>query len=71
MCFCGTPAAATNSCRTKSVRCSPHTNAPTRDIDREPRAMIGPSGLYKIDIGADEFTGVAQINRELATQPAD
>ena len=39
-----------------------HTNAPNRDIDREPRAMIGTSGLYKIDIGADEFTGAAQIN---------
>ena len=48
-----------------------HTNAPTRDIDREPRAMIGTSGLYKIDIGADEFPGAAQTNRELATQPAD
>ena len=48
-----------------------HTNAPNRDIDREPRAMIGTSGLYKIDIGADEFTGAPQTNRELATQPAD
>ncbi len=48
-----------------------HTNAPNRDIDREPRAMIGTSGLYKIDIGADEFTGVPQVNRELANQPAD
>src|SRR5205085_2903372 len=48
-----------------------HTNAPSRDIDREPRAMIGSSGLYKIDIGADEFTGAAQTNRELAIQPAD
>ncbi len=48
-----------------------HTNAPNRDIDREPRAMIGTSGLYKIDIGADEFTGAAQTQRELATQPAD
>src|SRR6185503_19497614 len=48
-----------------------HTNAPNRDIDREPRAMIGTSGLFKIDIGADEVTGVAQINRELASQPAE
>ena len=48
-----------------------HTNAPNRDIDREPRAMIGTSGLYKIDIGADEFTGVPQTIRELANQPAD
>ena len=42
-----------------------HTNAPNRDIDREPRAMIGTSGLYKIDIGADEFTGAPQTIREL------
>ena len=48
-----------------------HTNAPARDIDREPRAMIGTSGLYKIDIGADEFTGAPQTIRELANQPAD
>jgi hypothetical protein len=48
-----------------------HTNAPSRDIDREPRAMIGTSGLYKIDIGADEVTGGPQTNRELASQPAD
>ena len=48
-----------------------HTNAPDHDIDGEPRAMIGTSGLYKIDIGADEFTGAVQTNRKLATQPAD
>ena len=49
-----------------------HTNAPGRDIDREPRAMIGTSGFYKIDIGADEFTGAAaQTIRDLSTQPAD
>jgi hypothetical protein len=33
--------------------------------------MIGSSGLFRFDIGADEFTGVAQTNRQLATQPAD
>jgi hypothetical protein len=48
-----------------------HTNAPNHDIDREPRAMIGSSGLYRIDIGADEFTGAPQTNRELTAQPAD
>lgn len=48
-----------------------HTNAPDHDIDGEPRAMIGTSGLFKIDIGADEFTGAVQTNRKLATQPAD
>jgi hypothetical protein len=31
--------------------------------------MIGTSGLYKIDIGADEFTGAPQTIRELASQP--
>ena len=48
-----------------------HTNAPNRDIDRQPRAMIGTSGLYKMDIGADEVTGAAQTIIELANQPAD
>jgi hypothetical protein len=48
-----------------------HTNAPNRDIDREPRAMVGISGVYKIDIGADEFTGPAQTNRDLTNNPAD
>jgi hypothetical protein len=45
--------------------------APQDDIDGEPRPMKGTSGLYKVDIGADEFTGPAQTNRHLATQPAD
>jgi len=48
-----------------------HTNAPDHDFDSEPRAMIGTSGLFKIDIGADERTGTAQITRRLTTQPAD
>ncbi|MBI5033783.1 MAG: FG-GAP repeat protein [Chloroflexi bacterium] len=48
-----------------------HTNAPDTDFDGEPRAMIGPSGLFKIDMGADERTGIAQTIRRLATQPAD
>jgi len=33
--------------------------------------MVGTSGLFRFDIGADEFTGLAQTNRQLATQPAD
>ena len=41
------------------------------DIDGEPRAMAGASGLYMVDIGADEFTGPAQVYRHLAEEPAD
>jgi FG-GAP repeat protein len=48
-----------------------HTNAPNHDIDGEPRAMIGASGLFRIDIGADERSGVAQRNINLDTTPAD
>lgn len=33
---------------------------PPHDIDGESRFMAGPSGLYKVDIGADERTGPAQ-----------
>jgi Bacterial Ig-like domain/Right handed beta helix region/FG-GAP repeat len=33
---------------------------PATDFDGESRAMIGTSGLYKVDIGADELTGTAQ-----------
>ena len=48
-----------------------HINAPNRDIDREPRAMIGTSGFYKIDIGADEFTGAAQRMLDIDQGQAD
>jgi hypothetical protein len=48
-----------------------HTRAPDDDIDSEPRPMKGTSGLFKIDIGADEFTGPVQVNQHLATDPAD
>ncbi len=48
-----------------------HTNAPNRDIDGEPRAMMGASGLYKIDIGADEFTGAAQRMLDVEAGQAD
>ena len=48
-----------------------HTSAPNRDIDREARAMIGTSGLYKIDIGADEFTGAAQSMLDIDSGQAD
>jgi hypothetical protein len=47
------------------------TNAPGYDIDGEPRPMKGASGLYRFDIGADEFTGPAQTTRNLAQHPAD
>jgi len=48
-----------------------HTNAPNHDIDGEPRAMIGTSGLYKIDIGADEFSGTAQSMLDVDQGQAD
>ncbi len=48
-----------------------HTKAPNRDIDRELRAMIGTSGFYKIDIGADEFTGAAQRMLDVDQGQAD
>ncbi len=47
----------------------PH--APDHDVDGQPRPMIGASGLFRFDIGADEYPGTAQTNRDLATQPAD
>ena len=47
------------------------TNAPDHDFDSQPRPMIGASGFFRFDIGADEFTGPAQTTRDLATQPAD
>jgi hypothetical protein len=47
------------------------TNAPLSDMDGEPRPMIGTSGLFRFDIGADEFIGTPQVNRNLSTQPAD
>ncbi len=46
-------------------------NAPFTDIDGQPRPMAGSSGLFRFDIGADEFPGPAQVNRNLARQPAD
>jgi hypothetical protein len=46
-------------------------NAPFSDIDGELRPMAGTSGLFRFDIGADEYTGPAQINRNLAKEPAD
>ncbi len=47
------------------------TNAPDHDIDGQPRPMAGPSGLFKVDIGADEVTGPSQTSRNLGTNPAD
>jgi len=46
-------------------------NAPVTDVDGEPRPMAGTSGFYRFDIGADEFTGPAQVQRRLSQQPAD
>lgn len=47
------------------------TNAPNYDLDGQPRPMAGPSGFFRVDIGADEGTGPAQIVRNLGTNPAD
>jgi hypothetical protein len=46
-------------------------NAPATDFDGQPRPMAGTSGFYRFDIGADEFTGPAQVQRRLSQQPAD
>lgn len=46
-------------------------NAPLHDFDGELRPMLGTSGLFRFDIGADEFNGKPQVNRDLKTQPAD
>jgi hypothetical protein len=45
--------------------------APLQDYDGQPRPMQATSGLFRFDIGADEYTGAAQSTRDLATQPAD
>lgn len=42
------------------------TNAPNHDVDGQLRPMAGTSGLFHFDIGADEYPGAAQINRDLA-----
>jgi hypothetical protein len=47
------------------------TGAPLHDYDGQPRPMQATSGLFRFDIGADEYTGAAQSSRNLATQPAD
>ncbi len=48
-----------------------HANAPNHDFDGQPRPMMGTSGFFRVDIGADEFTGAAQVQRNLGIQPAD
>ncbi len=45
--------------------------APVTDFDGQPRPMIGSSGLYRVDMGADEFTGAAQRIVDLDTTGAD
>ena len=47
------------------------TNAPFHDFDGQPRPMQGTTGLFRFDIGADEYPGSAQTNRNFGTQPAD
>ncbi len=46
-------------------------HAPYQDADGQPRPMAGSSGYYRLDIGADEFSGAPQIRRDLAVHPAD
>jgi hypothetical protein len=46
-------------------------NAPLNDFDNEPRPMAGSSGLFRVDIGADEFTGPAQNIIDLDSGEAD
>ena len=48
-----------------------HVAAPIDDVDGEPRPMVGPSGLFRVDIGADERTGPAQHVTYLDHGPAD
>lgn len=48
-----------------------HTNAPDHDVDGELRPMIGTSGLYRVDIGADERSGPGQRTYNLDSKPAD
>ncbi len=47
------------------------TNAPARDIDTEPRPMAVLSTRYRMDIGADEFSGAPQYVTNLDLDPAD
>ncbi len=47
------------------------SNAPDHDIDGDPRPMIGSSGLYRFDIGADEYRGPAQTSIDLYNRSAD
>lgn len=44
---------------------------PASDIDGESRFMVGPSGIFKVDIGADEFAGRAQRVVDLDAGEAD
>lgn len=46
-------------------------SAPLHDRDGQLRPMQGKSGLFRFDIGADEYPGDAQTNRDLGAQPAD
>lgn len=54
-----------------AVDAGTRTDAPDHDFDGQPRPMVGSSGLFRFDIGADEFTGAAQTHRPLVTKPAD
>ena len=48
-----------------------HNTPAAIDLDGEPRVMTGPSGFFRVDIGADETTGTAQRVIDLDTGGAD
>ena len=47
------------------------SNAPLHDRDGQPRPMQAEGGLFRFDIGSDEYPGIAQVNRTFTSQPAD
>jgi hypothetical protein len=47
------------------------STAPSIDMDGQPRPMAGTNELFRFDIGADEFAGPVQVDRDLVNQPAD
>ncbi len=48
-----------------------HSGAPAFDLDGESRVMAGAGGLFRPDIGADEFPGAPQRVVDLDTASAD
>lgn len=44
---------------------------PAHDFDGEPRVMAGPSQRFRVDVGADEFSGPAQRTADVGADGAD